>query len=172
MSKSDYFRSWNTITEWTEAVLSHFQNIAEGKISGSIQGKPVEKLLKGDTVYHNKFGIGVVESIDPSVTGFDSGKKATINFEEYGMKKFPIPDALKFFSILSETPSLSCEEIKSSLTCEINDYEEWLTALKTINENKECLGDTLHNSIFDLLINKIGLKAKFVEDRFKEKGWS
>ena len=57
------------------------------------------------------------------------------------------------------------------MTCNINDYQEWLTALEVLNENKKLLGDNLHNAIFDLLIEKIGLKAKFVEDRFKEKGW-
>jgi hypothetical protein len=46
LSNSGYFKGWNTISEWTEAILAHFQNVAEGKITGSIQGKPAEKLLK------------------------------------------------------------------------------------------------------------------------------
>ena len=171
MSNSDYFKGWNTISEWTETVLTHFQNVAEGKITGSTQGKPAEKLLKGYTVSHTKYGIGTVEDIVSSGTGTHSSKMAMINFEEYGVKKFPIPDALKYFLVLSETSICSSEEIKGSMTCDINDYQEWLTALEIINENKELFGDNLHNAIFELLIEKIGLKAKFVEDRFKEKGW-
>ena len=171
LSNSGYFKGWNTISEWTEAILAHFQNVAEGKITGSIQGKPAEKLLKGYTVSHTKYGIGVVEDVVSSGTGTHSSKMAIIKFEEYGVKKFPIPDALKHFLVLSETSTSSSEEIKGSMTCDINDYKEWLTALEIINENKGLLGDNLHNAIFELLIEKIGLKAKFVEDRFKEKGW-
>lgn len=171
MSNSDYFRGWSTISEWTEVVLTHFQNVAAGKSAGSMQGKPAEKLLKGYTVSHAKYGIGVVEDLVSSGTGTNSIRMALINFSEYGMKKFPIPDALKYFLVISETSSYSSEKIKDSMTCDINDYKEWLTALEIINENKGLLGDKLHNAIFELLIEKIGLKAKFVEDRFKEKGW-
>ena len=171
LSHSEYFKGWNTIVEWTEAVLTHFQNVAEGKLTNSMQGKPAEKLLKGYTVSHAKYGIGIVENIVSSGAGTQSTKMAMINFEEYGVKKFPIPDALKYFMVLSETSSYSREEIRGSLTCNINDYKEWLTALEIINENKGLLGDNLYSTIFELLIQKIGLKAKFVEDRFKEKGW-
>ena len=171
LSNSDYFKDWNTISEWTEVVLAHFQNIAEGNITDSLQGKPAEKLLKGYIVSHSKYGIGVVEDIVSSGTGIHSSKMATINFDECGVKKFPVPDALKHFLVLSETSASSSEEIKGSMTCDINDYKEWLTALEIINDNKELLGNNLHNAIFELLIEKIGLKAKFVEDRFKEKGW-
>ena len=171
LSHSEYFKGWNTIVEWTEAVLTHFQNVAEGKLTNSMQGKPAEKLLKGYTVSHAKYGIGIVENIVSSGAGTQSTKMAMINFEEYGVKKFPIPDALKYFMVLSETSSYSREEIRGSLTCNINDYKEWLTALEIINENKGLLGDNLYSAIFELLIQKIGLKAKFVEDRFKEKGW-
>ena len=167
MSQSDYFAGWNTVTEWTTAVLGHFQNMAEGKPSVATQGKPADKLLKGYTVSHTKFGIGVVKDIVYA----GPAKMAKINFEEYGEKKFPLPDSLKFFLVLSEATASSSEEIKSSMTCDITDYDEWLSALEVINKNKERLGGSLYNAIFELLIEKIGLKAKFVEDRFKEKGW-
>jgi len=167
ISQSVYFKSWNTITEWTTAVLGHFQNMAEGKLSLLDQGKPADKLLKGYTISHAKFGIGVVENIVPS----GSGKMATINFEKVGEKKFHLPDSLKFFMLLSETSAISGEETKNSMTCDINDYDEWLYALEIINKSKDHLGEALHNAIFELLIEKIGLKAKFVKDRFVEKGW-
>lgn len=171
ISNSDYFKGWKTISEWTETVLVHFQNVAEGKIAGPMQSKPAEKLLKGYTVSHTKYGVGIVEDIVSSGTGSHSSKTALIKFDDYGVKKFPIPDALKHFLVLSETSVYSIDEIKGSMTCDINDYKEWLIAQEIINENKGLLGDNLYNAIFELLIEKIGLKAKFVEDRFKEKGW-
>lgn len=167
LSKSDYFKGWNTVSEWTATVLEHFKKLAEGKLSVSFQGKPADKILKGYTVSHSKFGIGMVEEIVPS----GSGEMAMINFGECGIKKFPLPASLKFFLVLSETSNSPSEEIKSSMTCEISDYDEWLSALALIDENKECLGESLHNAIFELLLEKIGLKAKFVKERFKEKGW-
>ena len=171
ISKSQYFKGWNSISEWTKTVLTHFQNIAEGKILGSMQGKPAEKLLKGYTVFHSKYGKGIVENIISWGTGTHTGEMAEIHFDDYGIKKFFIPEALKHFFVLSEAAFYPSDAIKGSMTCDISDYKEWLTALETINENKELLGDNLHNAIFELLIEKIGLKAKFVEDRFKEKGW-
>ena len=167
MSQSVYFKSWNTITEWTAAVLSHFQNMAEGKPSVSIHGKPADKLAEGYTISHKKYGVGVVEN----VVSISSGKTVIINFEKFGEKKFPLPDSLKYFLILSETSAFSDEEIKNSMTCDIESYDEWLYALEIINKNRERLGDSLHNAIFEMLIEKIGLKAKFVKDRFGEKGW-
>ena len=167
MSQSSLFNDWNTVSGWTASVLDHFQNLAEGKLTVAIQGKSADKLLKGYTVFHTKFGVGVVEDI----VAAGAVEMAKINFEEYGVKKFPLPDSLKFFVILSDSSASSSEDIKHSLTCEINDYDEWLSALEIINDNKELLGKSLHHAIFELLIEKIGLKAKFVEDRFKEKGW-
>lgn len=172
ISKSNYFNGWNTITEWTKVVLHHFQNIADGKFIGAMNGKPADKLLKGYTVSHEKYGIGVVEQVVSFNSGVTPGELVTVKFEEHGVKKFTLPASLKFFVILSETPYSSSKDIKSSMTCNINGYEEWLIALKTIQDSKELLGDNLYNAIFDLLMEKIGLKAKFVEDRFKEKGWS
>ena len=172
MSKNDYFKGWNTVAEWAKSFLYHFQNLAEGKISGAAQGKPAERLLKGYIVSHTKYGTGVVENVVSSGTGAKLSKMAIVKFDEYGTKKFPIPGSLKYFLVLSESSTVSSEELKKSMTCEITDYEEWLTALEVINENKGLLGDNLYNVIFELLLEKIGLKAKFVEDRFKEKGWT
>lgn len=171
ISKSDYFNSWNTIKKWTESILCHFQNIAEGKITSSSFEKPVNNLLKGNIVFHKRLGRGVVENIISSVSGTNSFEMAVICFDKHGIKKFPLPDSLKFFLVVDEKSAFSSEDIKNSMTCDINNYDEWLSALVVINENKERLGDSLHNAIFELLIEKIGLKAKFVEDRFKEKGW-
>ena len=168
ITQCDYFSGWNTLTEWTKAVLGHFQNIAEGKFLVSNQGRPADKLLKGYTISHAKYGIGVVEDIVSS----RNWKMAVVNFEEFGVKKFPLPFSLKFFLILSETTASSGQKKKTLMTCEIYDYDEWLSALVVINENRERLGHILHDTIFELLTEKIGLKAKFIVDRFKDKGWS
>ena len=164
LSNSEYFKGWETVTEWTKAVLNHFQNIAEGKNTG----KSAEKLLKGYTVFHTDYGKGIVIDIS-SRNGTTS--LAKVKFDKHGLKMFPIPQTLKSFLVISESSPILSEDIKSSMTCDINNYEDWLTALEIINKNKVILGDNLHNSIFQLLMNIIGLKAKFVEDRFKEKGW-
>jgi hypothetical protein len=77
-------------------------------------------------VSHTKYGIGVVRGCCFFGTGTHSSKMAIIKFEEYGVKKFPIPDALKHFLVLSETSTSSSEEIKGSMTCDINDYKNGL----------------------------------------------
>lgn len=99
-------------------------------------------------------------------------RMAVVEFELYGEKKFPLPDSLKFFSILSEHEAPPADEVKSSIQCNINGYSEWLSALQSIHIHKEYLGTSLYNTVYSLLLSKLGLKPKFVEDRFKEKGWN
>ena len=96
---------------------------------------------------------------------------AMVEFEQQGEKKFPLPDSLKFFSIVSEHEVPSADVVKSSIQCNVDGYDEWLSALQLIHTYKEYLGTNLYNTIYSLLLSKLGLKPKFVEDRFKEKGW-
>lgn len=165
---TDYFKDWPIIRQWTEEVKKHFENMIEGKSSDLTPKKSALKMLKGYTVSHDKYGLGLVEDVIET----NATRIAYINFSEYGVKTFPLPDSLKFFSVLSETPISSNEEPRISITCEINSFVEWLSSLTLIEENKDYLGENLYRFIFDLLVDKIGLKAKFVEDRFKEKGWT
>ena len=172
ISESQYFNNWSKIKEWTEIILFHFKNITEDEFTASKPGTPAIKLLKGYIINHEKFGTGVVEDIIIPKAGSNFKKMVLVKFDQYGKKKFPIPESLKFFSVISETELPASGEIKDSITCDITNYEEWLTALKIINDNKERLGKALYDAIFELLIEKIGLKAKFIETRFKEKGWN
>lgn len=172
ISHSDYFKDWPKVKEWTEAVLAHFKDMSEGKTAGLHEAKPATKLDKGYTVLHSKFGRGIVRSIFQMSSKGKLSRMAVVEFELYGEKKFPLPDSLKFFSILSEHEAPPADEVKSSIQCNINGYSEWLSALQSIHIHKEYLGTSLYNTVYSLLLSKLGLKPKFVEDRFKEKGWN
>lgn len=172
IENSVYFRDWDKVTEWTDSVLSHFRNMADGKVAGLHEPKPATSLGKGYTVLHPKYGRGTVRSIIQTSSKGKISRMATIDFELHGEKKFPLPDSLKFFSVLSEHEAPSADEVKAAIQCNIENYAEWLLALQLINNYKEYLGTSLHSAIYGLLLAKLGLRPKFVEDRFKEKGWN
>ncbi|OUQ41929.1 hypothetical protein B5E65_10470 [Gemmiger sp. An120] len=172
ISTSVYFKDWPQIKEWTEMVLLHFKEMAEGKCSGVHEPKPAVSLDKGYTVLHKQYGRGIVRSILQTSSGGQASRMAIVEFAAHGEKKFPLPDSLKFFSILSEREAPSKDEVKSSLQCNIEGYPEWLSALQSILIHKEYLGNSLYETIYNLLLSKLGLKSKFVEDRFKETGWN
>ena len=171
ISQSEYFKGWDKITEWTEAVLIHFKDIAEGKEPGGNEARPATTLCEGYTVLHHKYGRGIVRSVLQTTSGGKASSMAKVDFENHGEKKFPLPDSIKFFSILSEGELLSADEVKASTQCTIESYSEWLFSLQVINQYKEYLGSNLYDMAYGLLLGKLGLKPKFVEDRFKEKGW-
>lgn len=172
ISQSEYFKGWNKVTEWTNAILNHFKDMADGKVDGLHEAKPATKLSEGYTVLHLKYGRGIVRDIlQTTIQGKDS-RMAIIDFEIHGEKKFPLPDSLKYFSVLSEHEIPFADEVKASIQCNIGSYPEWLFSLQLINQYKEYLGTSLYDIIYGLLLAKLGLKPKFVEDRFKEKGWN
>lgn len=169
---SQYFQGWDKVVEWTDSVLAHFKNVVEGRASITNEMKPATALRKGYTVLHQKYGKGTVGSVLQVTMNGKISSVAKVNFDNHGEKKFPLPDALKFFTILSEKELLTADEIKESLQCGINSYAEWLNSLQVINQYKEFLGNNLYDLIYSLLLAKLGLKPKFIEDRFKEKGWN
>lgn len=172
ISNSAYFKGWPKILEWTECILVHYKDMVEGKISSLHEPQPATKLEKGYTVLHKKFGKGVVRSIlQTSINGKNS-RMVIVHFELYGEKKFPLPDSLKFFSIISEGQVTSTEEINATIQCNISSYSEWVLSLQIVERYKDKLGINLYSIMQDLLLAKIGLKSKFIEDRIKEKGWS
>ena len=171
ISNSDSFNGWPKIKEWTELVLSHFKDMAEGKPFGLHEPKPASNLEQGYTVFHKQYGRGIVRSILQTSSSGKVSHMAMVEFEQQGEKKFPLPDSLKFFSIVSEHEVPSADVVKSSIQCNVDGYDEWLSALQLIHTYKEYLGTNLYNTIYSLLLSKLGLKPKFVEDRFKEKGW-
>ncbi len=153
---SEYFRDWEMPKKWLEAVKKHFENMAQG----------------GYVVSHFKYGRGIVTEIKNTVVKGKKSQSATVLFDNYGEKKFPLPNALSFFMVIEESATGSPEEVKASIQCNINSYSEWLSALTVINDNKEYLGKELYTIVYDLLLGKLGLKSRFVESRFKAKGWS
>lgn len=167
IARSDYFALWPKVHEWVAAMQMHFDNLIHGKTDAETEIRPATSLKKGYVVSHVKYGRGIVVSID------DEGNHqyAKVFFDANNEKKFPIPDGLKFFKIISEKSGESLEEIKGSITCNIDNYEDWLNSLVIINSNKAIIGDDLYDVIYDKLLSKIGLKAKFIQDRLKEKGW-
>ena len=171
LSKQDYFKDWPRVIEWTEAMYKHFRNIVEGKFDDEQGPQPAEKLEKGYVVLHKKYGQGKVRTILYTNVKGKTSQMAVVDFEEYGEKKFPLPDSLKFFWIINEGAAPTVDKLQASLECNIGSYSEWLSALQLINEYKEFLGAELYEVIYGLLLAKLGLKAKFVDDRFKEKGW-
>lgn len=172
ISNDDYFKEWHIVNEWTEAVLRNFKDIAEGKVGSLSETHPATELEKGDIVLHKKFGKGTVRTILQTSMKGKISRMTIVDFDIYGEKKFPLPDSLKFFSIISEGQSLSADNMKETIQCNIDNYSEWLLSLQLIERYKEQLGTSLYNIINNLLLAKLGLKPKFVTDRFKEKGWS
>lgn len=172
ISHSEYFKGWNEVTQWTNTILKHFKDMADGKVAGLHEAKPATTLSKGYTVLHQKYGRGFVRNIFQTTTKGKVSRIAIIDFEIHGEKKFPLPDSLKFFSVLSEHETPSADETKASIQCNIGSYPEWLFSLQLINQYKEYLGTSLYDIIYGLLLAKLGLKTKFVEERFKEKGWN
>lgn len=170
ISHSDYFKDWTKINEWTDFILLHFKEMAEGEATGLQQSKPVENLDKGYTVLHRKYGRGVVISILHTSSQGKMSCVAEIEFELHGKKFFPLPESLKFFSILSEDEIPYANEAKVSIQYNIGGYSEWLSALHSIYIYKDYLGTILYDTLYSLLLSKLGLKPKFVEDRFKEGG--
>ena len=171
ISHSEYFKGWNTITEWTDTVLKHFIDIAEGRAVGKLDPKPATKLEKDYIVIHSKYGKGIVCSTQTITINGKASQIVVVDFESQGIKKFPLPDSMKFFSILSEGGSSPMNE-EPSIQCNISSYSEWLSSLQLIDQYKELLGTSLYDIIYGLLLAKLGLKPMFVENRFKEKGWN
>ncbi len=172
LSHSEYFKGWNKIAEWTDLISSHFKNMAVGKVSGEHEPRPATKLLKGYTVSHHKYGKGIVRAVLQTAMKGKTSCVAVVDFENYGEKKFPLPDSLKFFDVLSENEIPSTSTVGESMQCNVDSYSEWLHSMNVINQYKDYLGECLYNKIYSLLLEKLGLKPKYVEDRFKEKGWN
>ncbi len=167
MIKSDYFLIWPQVSKWLDVMIDHFTNLINGKETILVDPKPADTLSEGNVVSHIKYGRGIVTEIDVEKTG----KYANIIFDEYGEKKFPIPNSLQFFKILSEKAGMTSAELRNSIVCNIQGYDEWIVALTILNTNKVILGEELYNAIYDRLLSQIGLKTKFIHDRMREKGW-
>lgn len=169
---SEYFKLWPKLREWTDLVCQYFANKVCRNQSNKLEFQPATDLKKDYAVLHTKYGKGIVRQIQFLKTSNSISQIATIEFELHGEKKFPIPNSLKYFKIINEKSVLSSDENEDAIECNVSSYEEWLSALVLINRHKEYLGAELHKIMYELLLAKLGLKVKFVQERFKEKGWS
>ena len=172
IANTEYFRGWENITIWTQTVKKHFDDLVHGKFPGDEEPTPAKDLQTGNIVLHSTYGRGQVQAINITNAIGRTSKMATIKFEEHGTKNFPLPGSLQFFKLLKKTGELEGGDIKSFLSVSIGSYLEWLDALKTIERYKDYLGNDLHGFIYELLLAKLGIKPRFVEERFKDKGWN
>lgn len=163
-----YFSEWSVLQEWINALVKRFEFLLRGTEK---EYKLIEchTMNVGDEVLHKKYGRGKVKKVVHDLN------TRYVDIEFYldtpgSVKKFPIPDAFKFFQTVQETEkdnSIQYEKIK----CTVNSYSEWLNGLSIIDENRKILPEVLYSALFDRLIAYVGLKAKYLTDRFKEKGW-
>ena len=167
MTASGWFENWQTIEEYKNKMLSHFESLANGENPYLPKPKPATDLKIGDFVRHISYGDGCVKNRIPS----SSGTMVEIDFDGVGIKKFTIPVALKFFKLIGKSKSLSPEEIRASIVCNVENYREWLKCLEILYDNASSVSQNLYGCIYDLLMANLGLKSKFVLERFQEKGW-
>ena len=165
ISNSDYYVVWPQIHNWLKAVKEHFDNLIHGRETSQNHPKTANELNVGNVVLHSTFGKGVVTELS------GGGKYAKVEFDEVGLKEFPLPNGIKFLKVISEKQGITSDEIRRLIVCDISSYDEWLVALSILNTNKVTLGEDLYNAIYDLLLAHIGLKTKYIKDRLREKGW-
>ena len=168
MINSGYYSVWPQLNVWYKAIIERFNNLINGQgIPGTILNES-NTLNEGYIVSHKKFGYGLVTSI----VNEETSCFAKIKFEEFGEKTFQLPESLKLFTLISESEDkLSIDNVRDYLKCSIENYNEWLAAITTLNCHRDFFSNELFNIINDLLLAQIGLKTKYIRDRLKEKGW-
>ena len=103
----------------------------------------------------------------------------SINFVDYGVKKFQLnPKTVARFSLLSSGDADAPEGLldadydqRSTIVCDAKDFSDWIDMFQILNR----YGSSFDKELFDVAFNSVsanlGLRGKFVLDRFKEKGW-
>lgn len=164
LSNSPYFSDWETIRQWTQEFRDYFSELIVEKAFDASKLKPIYDLRVGLHVWHEKYKKGIVENI----IMFNGNRFAEVLFEDFGKKKFTaLEKSGKFKKI--EDDAVSSTSGKGSVQCDVRSYSEWISAIHTLENNKEFLGKELYVIINELLIDKMGLKGKYIEDRFKPK---
>lgn len=166
---SKYFTRWNLMSAWTKKIIDHFGAILKGT-ERKFQTVPCNTMQVGDLVFHKKYGRGKVEKINRD----SKSTYAEISFDNLDstqVKKFIIPESYQFFAKIVEIEEDNSTKIER-ISCRIDSYTEWLEALSVINKYKHELGEVIYSALFDRIMAYVGLKAKYMRDRFKEKGWN
>jgi len=167
VAASKYFEEWDAIQAWSNELQKHFEKILEAPVK-QIQTEECTSLSRGDVVRHSKFGKGTVKSIKAE-NGNEYAEVVFVSGASLVIKKFLLPDSLKFFVRLIEIEN---EAVDIKVDCTVTDYCEWLNAQMIVEQAKGHISNELRSALFERLMSYVGLKAKFMNDRFKEKGWN
>lgn len=166
MIQSSYFSEWGLLLDWKSKMLERFEKMLAGT-EKKYQLVPCNSMKIGDEVQHLKYGRGrVVNDYSDWMSKYVEIKFANMD----STKKFTIPDAYKFFKKIVEIQVEKTEKYEK-LDCVVNGYQEWLNSLMIINKFHNDMSDTIYSALFDRLMAYVGLKSKYMIDRFKEKGW-
>lgn len=168
---SDYFAGWEILEQWYCRLTKVFEKLCHNIPPVEAEPTDLKSLALNDVVSHDVFGQGIIENI----TNTPSGKQFSVNFQRYGVKKFMfVPSTIVHFKLIAcEGTNYAGEfvDYKNSITCTAADYSEWIDLLRVLNTYGKYFETDLFNLAFDLVTAQLGLKGKFVEDRFREKGW-
>jgi hypothetical protein len=163
IANSSYFDEWFEIKAWWENLLVHFNNIAEGKLTGLKKNLTMDDFAVNLRIKHATFGAGVVKAVKGGGMVeilFDSGKKSA----------FQLGIALKFFS-LEDANAVTPEQLQAQLFVEPIEFSEWLAYLNILELYVQVFSPKLLNILKELLYAKMGLKPKFVSERINDNGW-
>lgn len=168
---SDYFAGWEILEQWYCRLTKVFEKLCHNIPPVEAEPTDLKSLALNDVVSHDVFGQGIIENI----TNTPSGKQFSVNFQRYGVKKFMfVPSTIVHFKLIAREGTNYAGEFvdyKNSITCTAADYSEWIDLLRVLNTYGKYFETDLFNLAFDLVTAQLGLKGKFVEDRFREKGW-
>ena len=168
---SEVFCGWETLEQWYEQLTEVFEKLCHNKPPVEVEPTDLKSLALNDVVSHDVFGQGSIESI----TNTPSGKQFSVRFQRCGVKKFMfVPSTMVHFKLIAREGANYAGEFvdyKNSITCTASDYAEWIDLLRVLNTYGKYFETDLFNLAFDLVTAQLGLKGKFVSDRFREKGW-
>ena len=166
LSNSVYFDGWEKIAKWRDCLLDKFNKIANGEALEAPKPLSLYNLVVGQRVMHKSHGEGTIKEL--SKTGIT---KALIRFDSGREAVFQMDLALKNFSAVEDN-RLSPEEMAKQLFIRPNRYVEWISYLNTLRIYRDGFSKKLYDISIELLYASIGVKSKFITERFKENGWS
>lgn len=162
---SFYFKNWNQLLEWKQKVEAQVYSLLQST-KKKYRSTDCTSMNVGDMLLHSKYGRGYVAHISQE----RNSKYVTVKFVMGEEKRFVIPDSFKFLKKLQE---VEVNDFKTqNLTCEVKSYSEWLELLVILERSRKGMNKTVYMALLDALLVNLGIKSKFILDRFKEKGWN
>lgn len=167
LDNCSWFEGCSIVQSLKAQFLNHFESFAKGIFPYTAAPQHPKDLNAGDYVNHIKYGKGKVTE----KTKAEAGYTVSISFDTYGTKKFAIPNSLEKFTIIKTDNKITDDNHDTTIVCYVSGYNDWLDCLKIMYQNAQLLSLTLYNAIYEDLMSNLGLKAKYIADRFSEKGW-